>query len=91
MINSRLVEHIEGKGVRPDVPSVTDPYVTLAKYLDEILEPGPEKSTALRKLLESCDAAIRCRVADMENHTRDAKVEAANKAVSTLVDKAYAE
>lgn len=91
VINSRIVDHIEGKNVRPAVPSVIDPYVTLAKHLDEILEPGPEKSTALRKLLESCDAAVRCRVADTENHSRDEKVKAANSAVAHLSDPHYVE
>lgn len=86
MIYSRIVDHIEGKHVRPAVPTVIDPYVTLAKHLDEILEPGPEKSVALRKLLESCDAAVRCRVSDMENHNHDEKVMAAVEAVAHLAD-----
>jgi hypothetical protein len=72
----RLIHHIEGRNVRPPIPEVIDPYVTLAKHLDDILDPGPEKTTALRKLLESCDAATRCRMSDMENRLADIKVKA---------------
>lgn len=81
---SRIVHHIQGAHVRPDLPEIVDPYVTLAKHLDEILDPGPEKTTALRKLLESCDAATRCRVSDLENQSRDQKVAEVNEAVSRL-------
>lgn len=91
VIHNRLVHHIEGRSLRPAVPEVIDPYATLAKHLDEILEPGPEKTTALRKLLESCDAAVRCRVADLENDSRDQKVAAVNEAVSTLSREALIE
>lgn len=79
---SRLVHHIEGRNVRPPVPEIIDPFVTLAKILDDCLDPGPEKTTALRKLLESCDAAVRCRVADLENRIVDQKVKAITEAVS---------
>jgi hypothetical protein len=34
-------------------------YLHLAQGLEQDLEPGPEKATALRKLLESFDAAMR--------------------------------
>lgn len=83
MNTTRLVHHIEGRHVRPSIPEVIDPYVTLAKHLDEILDPGPEKTTALRKLLESCDAATRCRVADMENRIADIKVTAVSEVVKS--------
>lgn len=79
---SRLVHHIEGKNIRPPIPEVIDPYVTLAKHLDELLDPGPEKTTALRKLLESCDAATRCRLADMDNQIRDIKIKALSNVVA---------
>lgn len=89
-MNSRILHHIDGKSVRPDVPEVIDPYVTLAKHLDALLEPGPEKATALRKLLESCDAAVRCRVADKENKAVDQKVNAVNEAIAQHTDVAFA-
>lgn len=34
-------------------------FETFAQSLEEHLPPGPEKSTALRKLLEAKDAAVR--------------------------------
>lgn len=80
---SRLVYHIEGRNVRPPLPEIVDPYVTLAKHLDECLDPGPEKTTALRKLLESCDAATRCRVADLSNHIADQKIAAVTTAIAS--------
>lgn len=76
-----IVHHIEGRNIRPAVPEVIDPIVTLAKHLDEILDEGPEKNVALRKLLECCDAAVRCRITDMENRIRDVKVKAVSAAV----------
>lgn len=38
---------------------VAQPFAALATDLDETLPNGPEKSVALRKLLESKDAAVR--------------------------------
>lgn len=38
---------------------VSRPFADLAHELDRLLPGGPEKSTALRKLLESKDAAVR--------------------------------
>ena len=38
---------------------VSMPFSQLAHHIDETLANGPEKSTALRKLLESKDAAVR--------------------------------
>lgn len=90
-VSNRLVHHIEGRSVRPPLPEIVDPFVTLAKHLDEMLAPGPEKTTALRKLLESCDAAVRCRIADIENNSRDRKVAAINEAVHTLTEGSFHE
>lgn len=41
---------------------VSRPFSTLAASLCEILEPGPERTVALRKLLESKDAAVRAKL-----------------------------
>lgn len=38
---------------------VAEPFFLLAHVLDDSLPNGPEKSVALRKLLESKDAAVR--------------------------------
>lgn len=42
---------------------VSEPFHQLAHKLCDKLEPGPERSAALRKLLEAKDAAVRARVA----------------------------
>ncbi len=41
-------------------------YTRMAGTLDELLPDGPEKSVALRKLLESKDAAVRSVLPDPE-------------------------
>ena len=38
---------------------VSKPFGDLADFMNALLENGPEKSVALRKLLESKDAAVR--------------------------------
>ena len=47
-------------GHLPDhLQAVSAPFAALANQLVESLPPGPELSVALRKLLESKDAAVR--------------------------------
>ena len=41
-------------------------FANLAFYVEEVLQQGPEKSTALRKLLEAKDAAVRQAILDAE-------------------------
>lgn len=48
----------------------------IAESVDTLLESGPEKSTALRKLLESKDAAVRQVILDEEVREEAAKFEA---------------
>lgn len=48
----------------------------IAESVDTLLESGPEKSTALRKLLESKDAAVRQVILDEEVRAEAAKFEA---------------
>ena len=43
----------------PYLQRVSQPYHEMAMMLEEELPDGPEKSVALRKLLESKDAAVR--------------------------------
>ena len=46
----------------PYLQRVSQPYHDMAMMLEEKLPDGPEKSVALRKLLESKDAAVRAAV-----------------------------
>lgn len=43
----------------PNLQKVSQPFSALAEHLERSLPVGPEKSVALRKLLESKDAAVR--------------------------------
>ncbi len=42
-----------------NLQKVSSPFSDLAWKIEKMLPPGPEKSTALRKLLEAKDAAVR--------------------------------
>jgi hypothetical protein len=45
-----------------ELQAVSKPFGELAHHLDEALAPGPERTVALRKLLESKDAAVRAHI-----------------------------
>lgn len=47
----------------PDLQEVSRPFCELAKSIVETLPRNPERTVALRKLLESKDAAVRARLA----------------------------
>ncbi len=49
----------EGEGLPADLQKLCKLYARLARELDEMLPDNPEKTYALRKLLESKDAAVR--------------------------------
>jgi hypothetical protein len=46
----------------PPLQAVSAPFAGLAEVLCEQVEPGPERTVALRKLLEAKDAAVRARL-----------------------------
>lgn len=50
---AHLPEHLQ---------SVSKPFGELAEQLCETIEPGPERTVALRKLLEAKDAAVRAKL-----------------------------
>lgn len=56
---SPILKHFEGNHLPMQVRAICRPFADLASTLDAILEESPEKSTALRKLLESMDCVIR--------------------------------
>lgn len=43
----------------PHLQEVSQPFCELAEHIENTLQSGPEKSVALRKLLEAKDAAVR--------------------------------
>lgn len=52
----RFFEHAH---LPPDLAAVSAPFAVLADTLTEQLPAGPERTVALRKLLESKDCAVR--------------------------------
>ncbi len=42
-----------------DKQAVSKPFGELAAHIDETIPPGPERTVALRKLLEAKDCAVR--------------------------------
>jgi hypothetical protein len=64
-VTDRMLQHFVAE---QDKPGVADPnaiwmvkasFQNIASLMSEELEPGPERTVALRKLLEARDAALR--------------------------------
>ena len=55
----RMLHHFSYDHLAPDFQLTSKLFHELAVKLCATLEPGPERSVALRKLLESKDAAVR--------------------------------
>ncbi len=54
-----LMQFFKYEHLPADKQGVSKPFAELAKQIDETLPDNPEKTTALRKLLESKDCAVR--------------------------------
>lgn len=50
---SHLPEHLQ---------QVSKPFSELAATLSDVVEPGPERTVSMRKLLEAKDAAVRAKL-----------------------------
>lgn len=59
---SPILKHFKAKHLPIELRAVARPFEDMANTLDALLPEGPEKSTALRKLLESLDCVIRAAV-----------------------------
>lgn len=75
MMANYVIQHFAYKNLRIELPEVSEPFVALARAMDELLDEGPEKTICLRKLLEACDNAMRARMLDVDNHYRDERIE----------------
>ena len=62
-----IIYHIDHDAMPDAMPNVTPGYQDLADMLWRRFPPSAELSTALRKLLESKDAAMRCQRMVMES------------------------
>lgn len=54
-----LLQYFEYEHLPPPLQSVSKPFCELARKLTNIVGPHPERTVALRKLLEAKDAAVR--------------------------------
>lgn len=63
MPNDKILKHFDLDAItQPEVREVMRPYHGLAHFLFATIPPGPERSVAMRKLLESSDSAIRAKL-----------------------------
>ena len=58
-MSAAILRYFAYEHLRPELQETSRPFGDLARQLDELLPDGAEKSTALRKLLEAKDAAVR--------------------------------
>jgi len=56
---SDIMQYFKWEHLPERLQAISKPFGELAERLDRDLKPGAEKSVALRKLLESKDAAVR--------------------------------
>ena len=59
MADERMLKHFRFKHLPPTLQDVSTKFCTLANWIADELEPGPERTVSLRKLLEAKDAAVR--------------------------------
>ena len=62
MESERMMQWFEYAHLPPHLQETSKPFCELALTMTETLERGPERTVALRKLLEAKDAAVRAAV-----------------------------
>jgi hypothetical protein len=58
-MEERMLKWFEYSHLPEKLQAISKPFGDLAKSLCETIQPGPERTVALRKLLEGKDAAVR--------------------------------
>jgi hypothetical protein len=58
-MGERMLKFFAYEHLRADLQEVSIPFCELAHHIVEIVPDGPERTVALRKLLEAKDAAVR--------------------------------
>ena len=58
----RMLKWFEWSHLPEHLQEVSKPFSGLAKIVVQDIEPGPERTVALRKLLEAKDAAVRAKI-----------------------------
>lgn len=59
MEQDRMLKWFQYAHLPPHLQGTSKPFFELADRLCQTVEPGPERTVALRKLLEAKDAAVR--------------------------------
>ena len=59
MEKERMLKWFAFDHLPDDLQTYSEPFNTLATYIVQHVEPGPERTVALRKLLEGRDATLR--------------------------------
>ena len=62
MSEDRMLKWFEYEHLPEHLQTVSAPFGLLARQLCHDVEPGPERTVALRKLLEAKDAAVRAKL-----------------------------
>lgn len=62
MSEERMMKWFEYKHLPGQLQIVSMRFYDLASFIVENLEPGPERTVSLRKLLEAKDASVRAKV-----------------------------
>lgn len=62
MESELMLKWFEYTHLPPHLQEVSKPFGELARLIAETITPGPERTVALRKLLEGKDAAVRAKL-----------------------------
>ena len=61
-MEDRMMKWFEWSHLPEELQAVSKPFHDLANQLCEVIQAGPERTVAMRKLLEAKDAAVRAKV-----------------------------
>lgn len=61
-MNAPIMKYFRHSHLPENLARISRPFCDLAEWVDGTLDDGPEKTVALRKLLEAKDAAVRTAV-----------------------------
>jgi hypothetical protein len=59
-----LLQFFKYDHLKPELQTISKPFGELAQHLIDTLPPNAERTTALRKLLEAKDCAVRAQIAE---------------------------
>lgn len=62
MATDRMLQFFAFGHLKPDLQVISEPFHDLAVLIVDMLPPNPERTVALRKLLEAKDCAVRARL-----------------------------